>query len=376
MTRRKHFSVDARAILTWGRESIKDRTTAVIELVKNSYDAGASIVEVDIKASSSDPSVHSLIVRDNGEGMSELEVDDNWLRIGYSEKLENPKTSTGRRKTGEKGIGRISADRLGKLLELRTQRKREPAYGLRVDWSKFEKPGLELDEISLEPLDEVLFYIPKRSPIGSDETYGDPPSPDRNAPTCPGTELLIRSLRDQWTASSVRDLHQALSVLVPPFGDVGDGCVPKFVENRLAWLRAWTFDVTCYAANSSCWSMIAARCRYPSMRRMRICPNAISPHSSVTPAASVLNDPWVLVRRRNSRLRFSQWVRRAPRLPHRFGELVEGQQHQPRFLEAARHRRHQPRPLAHDVAVRGPRLAAVCRLHDAVPVSFQLVVGV
>ena len=40
------------------------------------------------------------------------------------------------------------------------------------------------------------------------------------------------------------------------------GCVPKFVENRLAWLRAWTFDVTCYAANSSCWSMIAARCRY------------------------------------------------------------------------------------------------------------------
>ncbi len=36
----------------------------------------------------------------------------------------------------------------------------------------------------------------------------------------------------------------------------------------------------------------------------------------------------------------------------------------------------QPRPLAHEVAVRGPRLAAVCRLHDAVPVSFQLVVGV
>ena len=122
------------------------------------------------------------------------------------------------------------------------------------------------------------------------------------------------------------------------------GCVPKFVENRLAWLRAWTFDVTCYAANSSCWSMIAARCRYPSMRRMRICPNAISPHSSVTPAASVLNDPWVLVRRRNSRLRFSSGfvVRRV--LPHRFGELVESQQHQPRFLEAARHRRHQPRP--------------------------------
>jgi hypothetical protein len=39
----KHFSVDARAMLTWGRESIKDHTTAVLELVKNSYDAGATI---------------------------------------------------------------------------------------------------------------------------------------------------------------------------------------------------------------------------------------------------------------------------------------------------------------------------------------------
>jgi hypothetical protein len=44
----KHFSVDARAMLTWGRESIKDHTTAVLESLKNSYDAGAAIVEVQI----------------------------------------------------------------------------------------------------------------------------------------------------------------------------------------------------------------------------------------------------------------------------------------------------------------------------------------
>lgn len=36
-------------MLTWGRESIKDHTTAVLELVKNSYDANARIVEVEIR---------------------------------------------------------------------------------------------------------------------------------------------------------------------------------------------------------------------------------------------------------------------------------------------------------------------------------------
>jgi len=46
----RHFTVDARAMLTWGRDSIKDHTTAVLELVKNSYDAGATIVEVTINA--------------------------------------------------------------------------------------------------------------------------------------------------------------------------------------------------------------------------------------------------------------------------------------------------------------------------------------
>lgn len=45
---KKNFTVDARTIIHLGRESIKDHTTALIELVKNSYDADASVVEVEI----------------------------------------------------------------------------------------------------------------------------------------------------------------------------------------------------------------------------------------------------------------------------------------------------------------------------------------
>jgi hypothetical protein len=114
----KHFSVDARAMLTWGRESIKDHTTAVLELVKNSYDPGAAIVEVQIWTGLfADGGRH--VVADDGVGMSSDDVEKYWLRLGYSAKREYKFTPRGRRRTGEKGIGRISADRLGAVLELR-----------------------------------------------------------------------------------------------------------------------------------------------------------------------------------------------------------------------------------------------------------------
>src|ERR687890_2363834 len=114
----KAFTVDARAILTLGRESIKDHTTALVELVKNSYDADADKVEVEIYVGVPQPYIR---VADNGGGMTERQVENNWLRIGYSEKKTQRVSKLKRRKTGEKGIGRLSADRLGSLLELRTK---------------------------------------------------------------------------------------------------------------------------------------------------------------------------------------------------------------------------------------------------------------
>src|SRR5258708_5492789 len=66
----KYFTIDARAMLTWGRDSIKDHTTALLELVKNGYDAGASIVEVEISVGEN--LTHDSLVRiaDDGCGMS------------------------------------------------------------------------------------------------------------------------------------------------------------------------------------------------------------------------------------------------------------------------------------------------------------------
>src|SRR5215210_5283070 len=114
----KTFTVDARSILMLGRDSIKDHTTALVELVKNSYDADATKVEVGIYGNVSQPYIR---VADNGCGMTERQVENNWLKIGFSEKKTERVSKLKRRKTGEKGIGRLSADRLGSLLELRTR---------------------------------------------------------------------------------------------------------------------------------------------------------------------------------------------------------------------------------------------------------------
>jgi signal transduction histidine kinase len=194
----KVFTVDARAILTLGRESIKDHTTALVELVKNSYDADAEAVEIEIKLGNHEPRIR---VADNGSGMSERQVETDWLRIGYSAKRDERHSKLRRRKTGEKGIGRLSADRLGSVLELRTRSKGK-TYGLKVNWENFNQPGKDLGTIPLEEIDNPAIRIPKTR---------------RNPKPATGTELLIYGLRQPWTVLDIENLHRELSMLVSPF---------------------------------------------------------------------------------------------------------------------------------------------------------------
>lgn len=219
----KHFTVDARAMLTWGRDSIKDHATAVLELVKNSYDAGANIVEVSIIAAPENNKDRVIRISDDGIGMKGNQVDRNWLRIGYSEKLKAKRSRSGRRKTGEKGIGRISADRLGSRLELRTQAMNAAAVGLEVDWDAFQRGGKELSKITLPTIERPEFDVPQPSTFDSEQgKFLDPPSATINSKHCTGTELKIYSLRHVWTPKDIDDLRQELSVLTPPFEPVAD----------------------------------------------------------------------------------------------------------------------------------------------------------
>jgi signal transduction histidine kinase len=219
----KHFSVDARAMLTWGRESIKDHTTAVLELVKNSYDAGATIVEVQILTGLFANGGRHIRIADDGVGMSSSDVETYWLRLGYSAKREERFAPRGRRRTGEKGIGRISADRLGAVLELRSQAQSQPSVGLRVNWNDFEQPGRDLGVIDVQELSEISFIVPRASTWNKASEMFDPaPNPVSNSTNRPGTELLIRELRQDWDAQDVQELRRLLSLLTSPIETVKD----------------------------------------------------------------------------------------------------------------------------------------------------------
>ncbi len=139
-------------------------------------------------------------VVDNGSGMSAEEVERSWLRIGFSGKTANKKTKGGRRVTGEKGVGRLSADRLGSNLRMRTVREGERPLEVRVCWDDFDVDDRALEEVSVE------FDEPSAVDL-----------PSRSGPALSGTELTITGLRQVWGIADLDALERELAILVPPF---------------------------------------------------------------------------------------------------------------------------------------------------------------
>ena len=94
-----------------GRESISDSIVAILELVKNAYDADAELVR--IRFGGLDTKSPVVVIDDNGNGMTKESFLSHWMVIGTNNKLTSD-YSPGKRRvmTGEKGLGRLGLDRL------------------------------------------------------------------------------------------------------------------------------------------------------------------------------------------------------------------------------------------------------------------------
>src|SRR5690242_6589154 len=92
------FTVSARTARLIGQENFSNAEGAIIELVKNSYDADAiaSLIIVN-------PLADTLYIFDNGEGMTEDIIRKHWMTIGTDDKQTNIKSKKERVKTGAKG---------------------------------------------------------------------------------------------------------------------------------------------------------------------------------------------------------------------------------------------------------------------------------
>ena len=203
-----HFDISAAVIRQLGEELVTDEVTAIMELVKNAYDADADwvMVEVNTEASYIDSSTYYknsspgyIAISDNGFGMSEQDIRDRWMKISLSFKKkfksEGHITQKGRTPLGEKGVGRLSTQKLGNRLEMFTGKKgKEKGHHVAFDWSEFT------DTVSLSA---VPLHLEKTKKSSNEE----------------GTKLLITNLRDakKWEGSAWDKFRGQISQMVFPF---------------------------------------------------------------------------------------------------------------------------------------------------------------
>lgn len=150
------FQARARTVDHLGREQIADTPTAISELWKNSFDAYARSVSLEIYDGAS--AVAALL--DDGHGMSKADFIDKWLVIGTESKVagtpvpaEDRDGLPVRPKLGQKGIGRLSCANLGPLLLLVSKRRNSPFLAALLDWRLFENPFLNFSDIAVPHLE-------------------------------------------------------------------------------------------------------------------------------------------------------------------------------------------------------------------------------
>jgi signal transduction histidine kinase len=134
------FQTKSRAIELLGRNSIRDGTTALAELLKNSYDADAPWARAMFTTNCSSP---YLMLCDSGCGMSEKDLKEKWLVIGTNSKKRDSNdprlTPKGRRLMGEKGIGRLASACLGDQVLLISKSEKTGRWSmLFINWIVFE----------------------------------------------------------------------------------------------------------------------------------------------------------------------------------------------------------------------------------------------
>src|SRR5690606_31487692 len=140
----------ARLMSTLGEELISNERVALTELVKNAYDADASLVVIRFNGPLEE-GAGSIEAWDDGHGMSPENVRSTWLEIATPHRHRAPRSEgLGRRVLGAKGIGRLSAARLAHTLMLTSRRRHEPEVTVRVDWGDFSDDDAYLDQVPVD----------------------------------------------------------------------------------------------------------------------------------------------------------------------------------------------------------------------------------
>ncbi len=211
------FQVHPRVFSSLGADLVTNDLVAILELIKNSYDAFA--IRVDIRFfEDSELGKEVIEIRDNGQGMDDTVIKEVWCVIGTPCRILAKVNRQGRRKrrvSGEKGLGRLSAARLGERMKLITKSDKKPCYEVNVNWKalassdRFDKCTASIKEVE----------VPKG--------FGQS-----------GTIIQIYDLNSKWAkqvdidrakenddlkhANSIDALKEELARFIPPFKQIDD----------------------------------------------------------------------------------------------------------------------------------------------------------
>jgi len=190
-----HFSIDSRLLFQLGEKLVADRAVALAELVKNAYDADATHVVVRMQQVKTRGG--TIVVEDNGTGITPALFDQTWMRIATIDKELNPISAKyNRQKAGEKGIGRFACRRLSEILEFESVAEDENGQKHKLTatfkWEDF-LPGSDVNGIPIL--------------LSTDLVQQDTPT---------GTTLRLKQTTEPWSAPDIRRLKQELMDLISP----------------------------------------------------------------------------------------------------------------------------------------------------------------
>ncbi|MEP0923401.1 ATP-binding protein [Leptolyngbya sp. ST-U4] len=207
----------ARILRTLGDELISSEIVALIELVKNSYDADASTVLIRFQ-DSLQAGEGRIEVMDDGNGMSLSTIQKTWMEPATFSKAKKDQVKSerkGRRVLGEKGVGRFAASRLAKSLEVFSRRiGTNSEVRVFFDWSQFDNPEKYLDQIQIPYEEREPVEIHPNGNIRFLD-YGN--LENSNLRLTHGTILRMEELRITWGRQQIELLRADLSRLISPF---------------------------------------------------------------------------------------------------------------------------------------------------------------
>lgn len=209
-----NFKISSRATILLGRENVSSATGALIELIKNTYDADANNCLVIFED-------NSIYIIDDGIGMNMDTIKNNWMMIGTENKKYEYVSKKGRMRSGEKGIGRFALDRLGVKCEMYTKEdnKENKIIQWKMNWSEFEKPGKMLEDIkaNINTLNGLLKPVLPNYILSDLERYILDERLEEVLPSFDtGTIIKISDLRDRWTDKEITKIGDELEFLIPP----------------------------------------------------------------------------------------------------------------------------------------------------------------